>query len=453
MDSGPDKDHERQRVLALVKRFGWNSTSFQVLEPEYDYWFDGDNACVAYVDTGYAWVSAGRPLAEESALSKVTARFVDAAKSARRRACFFAVEDVFISASGLAAAKIGEQPSWDPQAWDKTLRATRSLREQVRRAKKKGVTARLVTEEELKDSGGAVRAGIESLVRDWLASRAMAPMGFLVDVQPFLFSEEKRFFVAEQQGQVVGALILSPVYQREGWLFEDLLRDDAAPNGTVEVLIDAAMRFTADAGATYVTLGLVPLAGVSGWLRFIREGSRSFYDFGGLHAFKRKLRPTQWSPIYLAYSRGGSSQVAILDSLTAFARGSLLRFAASTVLRGHSGALRLLAALLIPWTACLLFADTEKWFPSSEVQIAWAVFDVVVATGLFALASRFRKWLATTLALAVTCDAALTTIQAITYNAERASHISDWLIIAISCAAPAIAAAALWGSLRLRRGL
>jgi len=44
-------------AVSVLKRFGWNATSFQVLEPGFQYWFDGEDACVAYVDTGRAWVA------------------------------------------------------------------------------------------------------------------------------------------------------------------------------------------------------------------------------------------------------------------------------------------------------------------------------------------------------------------------------------------------------------
>jgi len=36
--------------LALVRRFGWNATSYQVLEPGYRYLFVDGSACVAFVD-------------------------------------------------------------------------------------------------------------------------------------------------------------------------------------------------------------------------------------------------------------------------------------------------------------------------------------------------------------------------------------------------------------------
>jgi len=56
-------DAARVRVLRLLKRHGWNATSFQILEPGFRYWFYGDDTCVGYVDTGRAWVAAGSPVA------------------------------------------------------------------------------------------------------------------------------------------------------------------------------------------------------------------------------------------------------------------------------------------------------------------------------------------------------------------------------------------------------
>src|SRR4051794_6975568 len=148
-------DGERQRALALLRRHGWNATSFQILEPGFLYWFDGqrerphggndggnDDACVAYLDTGQAWVAAGAPIAGPDRVAEVAVKFVAAAAAHRRRACFFGTEDRFATAAPFAAMRIGEQADWDPFAWDEALRATRSLREQIRRSRAKGVTVR-----------------------------------------------------------------------------------------------------------------------------------------------------------------------------------------------------------------------------------------------------------------------------------------------------------------------
>jgi phosphatidylglycerol lysyltransferase len=94
------------------------------------------------------------------------------------------------------------------------------------------------------------------------------------------------------------------------------------------------MRTVAGEGARSVSLGLAPLSGeVAWWLRAARRLGRPFYHFEGLAAFKRKLRPDRWRPIYMVYPAGGCAMVALADSLRAFADGSLLRFALRTAAR------------------------------------------------------------------------------------------------------------------------
>jgi phosphatidylglycerol lysyltransferase len=350
---GDGADDERARVLALLKRFGWNATSFQILEPGFRYWFDGDDACVGYVDTGRAWVAAGSPVAPAERFAEVSARFAAAAAAARRRVCCFATESRFHDAVAWSSLRVGDQPSWAPGDWSAVVRGHRSLREQLRRARAKGVTVRVLVPAELAP-GQPVRTALDGLIARWLASRPIAPMGFLVHIDAFAFPEERRCFVAERDRQVVGVLCAIPIYARPGWFFEDLLRDPGAPNGTVELLVDAGMRAAADERIPYVTLGLVPLSGeVHPWLRAARRWGKALYDFDGLRAFKAKLKPRAWDPIFLSYPRG-SGFVAMFDTLTAFARGGLLRFGLETLLRGPAIVRRVLAVLLFAWTALLV---------------------------------------------------------------------------------------------------
>lgn len=336
----PDRTAPRRhdRVLDLLRLHGWNATSFQVLEPGLRHFFAGQDACVAYVDTGEALVAAGAPIAPDHRIAEVAARFADFARRAGRRVRFFAVVDRFLARTDLAATPIGEQPAWDPGAWGEVLARSRSLREQLRRARARGVSVRRLAPGEI--AAGPTRAAVEALVRRWLATRRMAPMGFLVEVHLFSFLAERRLFVAERAGRVVALLAAVPIYARDGFLFEDLIRDPAAPNGTSELLIDCAMREAACEGSSYVTLGLAPLAGVSGWLAGVKRVSRRLYDFEGLAAFKARLRPQAWEPVYLAHPRRERGVRAVADSLTAFARGSLLRFGLQTIV--HASRRRML---------------------------------------------------------------------------------------------------------------
>ena len=442
MNRGGDGD--RARVLELLRRHGWNATSFQVLEPGFRYWFHGDNACVAYVDTGRAWVVAGAPIAPFENFREVTTAFVAAAAGAGRRVAFFATESRFHETLGWRALRIGDQPVWSPDDWNATLASSRSLREQLRRARAKGVLVRPLEPAEF-EAGHPTRARLDGLIALWLAARPMAPMGFLVQVHPYAFPEERRCFVAEMDGRLVGFLGVIPVYARGGWFFEDFLGDPAAPNGTIECLIDAGMRAAVAERVPYVTLGLVPLVGeVTPWLRAFRRWGRALYDFDGLRAFKAKFKPRAWDPIWLAHPPRVPGWTATLDALAAFSRGGLLDFGVRTLLRGPAIVMRVLAVLLVPWTLLLAFPGSAPWFPSESVRWTWVGFDVVVAVALYALSERWNRRLGDLLACAVTLDAVLTAVQAIAFNASRARRVLDVVVIGVAIVAPAFAATLLW---------
>lgn len=325
---------ERGRVLELVREHGWNATSFQTLEEGYRYFFHGNDACVAYVDTGSAWVAAGAPIAETAALDEVGSAFVRAATALGRRSCFFGTERRYVSLSSdtLRAIQIGEQPIYDPHVWSSTLGARRSLREQLRRARAKGVVVREATTRELLLA--ETRARLGGLVDGWLSTKPLAPMAFLVRVEPFTFPEHRRCFVAERDGRIVAFAGVVPVPARGGWFVEDLIRSHEAPNGTTELLLDGVLSWAARGGTEWLTLGLAPLSGaVPSLLRWIRRGSSLLYDFDGLHAYKAKLGPSDWLPIHLSFPKSQWAVSTFYDVLCAFSDDGLLRFGGRTASR------------------------------------------------------------------------------------------------------------------------
>lgn len=439
-------DGDRGRALALLRRHGWNATSFQILEPGFSYWFAGDEACVAYRDTGGAWVAAGAPIAEPERAPDAALAFVAAAAACGRRACFFGTEDRFAAAVPLAAMRIGEQPVWDPAAWDEVLRGARSLREQIRRARAKGVAVRPFDPHLLAQPDGGPRAAVERLVARWQAARPMPPMGFLVQMHLHTELEERRFFTADQGDALVGFLSMVPVFARRGWFVEDLVRLPEAPNGTAELLVDAAMRAAAAEGSGYLTLGLAPLAGAVGrWLRIARRTGGPLYDFRGVHAFKAKLRPETWTPIFISYPRAQLGVAAVYDALAAFARGGLLRFGLRTLLRRPAVLIQALALILIPWTLLMAAAPSARWFPSPAVKWGWVAFDAALAPALMSLARRWRRGLDTLLAALVSADAAATLAQVLGWNLRQGPRDPVTIVVAaLAVAAPTLAALLLW---------
>jgi len=270
-------------------------------------------------------------------------------------------------------------------------------------------------------------------------------MGFLVQLAPYAFAEERRSFVAERGGEVVAFLSAVPVYARNGWFVEHLLRGREAPNGTTELLVDAAMRAAVEAGRDYVTLGLAPLAGeVAGWLRGARLLGQPLYDFEGLWAFKRKLRPHRWERLHLAWPGPARTPWPVYDALEAFARGSLLRFGVASLLRRPVLWVGLLALLLVPWTVLLSLPAHAHRFPAPWVRWGWVLFDVGLTGALFTLVRRWRPGLATVLGSVIAGDACLTLLQAVLYNAPRARVPLDWFIICLAVLAPASASGLLF---------
>jgi phosphatidylglycerol lysyltransferase len=156
-------------------------------------------------------------------------------------------------------------------------------------------------------------------------------MHFLVEPQTLDDLLGRRVFVAEVGGEPVGFLVASPIPCRNGWLTEQFVRGHAAPNGTIECLVDAAVTAMAAAGADYVTMGIVPLSphgAVSdnpAWLNALfawaRAHGRRFYNFDGLDAFKAKFHPEFWEPIYAISNEPQFSFRTLYAIVAAFSDG------------------------------------------------------------------------------------------------------------------------------------
>jgi phosphatidylglycerol lysyltransferase len=336
------KNHEEmEQARALVLRYGWNATVYQLLNPGMRYWFAADGqAVVGFVLRNGVRVVAGAPVCERELLPQVVAAFeADAAKQ-RQRVCYFCaagrLEGLLQSDAAYASVVLGAQPIWNPARWADGLAKHASLRAQLNRARNKGVT--------ISAWQGGDAAGIAALHRvldEWLASRGMPPLHFLAEAQTLDNILDRRLWVATMGEQIVGFLVASPVPLRNGWLIEQTIRGQEAPNGTTELLIDSAVRALAEEGAEYLTLGLVPLSQQAPlnlednpfWMRlmlsWVRAHGRRFYNFDGLDRFKAKFMPHDWEPIW-AISRETQFSPRTLYAITsafcdapasAFARG------------------------------------------------------------------------------------------------------------------------------------
>ncbi|MEE2786907.1 MAG: DUF2156 domain-containing protein [Myxococcota bacterium] len=456
------------RAKRLVEAEGRMASAFQILEPGYQYFFgrvdDQDLGVIGYVDTRWYWVVAGGAIGGDA---PCTLRQAAAAAKAEGKTLLLVgaepenVDDVRRCGLEFEALAIGHQPEWVPADYRITGPDRRSLRAQVNRARNKGVRIRRLAPEELTHSVGTLRLQVEHVLAQWMESRRMAVLRFMVDPQPFSFRQERRYYLAETQAGPVGFMAAIPVYGRNGWFFEDVVRVPDAPNGTSELLIHTGLEDAKAQGDAFVTLGLSPLARLDGtfpkhprlrWLlTWAAPRLSRLYDFRGLERFKGRFHPDTWVPQSMVSISRPLGLRALLALAAVFIPGSFAEFLAETCrriltrIKAKTWACAVLVqiALLVPWTILLACVDGARWFGDISIHRAWLWFDVGMITALAMLARltwRRRpivRRMSMFLSGATLTDFILSLVQAVTLH----DNVEGWaaLFVTMGVAGPAVA--------------
>jgi phosphatidylglycerol lysyltransferase len=289
----------------LVLAHGWNANAYQILNPGIAHWFNGNaTAVVGYTRRSNVFVVAGAPVCAEAAIARTAAEFEEFAHGC---VCYVGAQDRLREVLGPshAAVALGAQPVWNPREWAEVT-DSRSFRAQLNRSRNKGVRVEDVPPLAARDD-----PAFGKTLAAWLHSRGMPPMHFLVEPETLEGETEGRVVLSARRGEeLVAYLVASPVNARNGYLIEQVARAPEAPNGTSELLIDAAMRKFASEGRTYATMGLVALASAAeaamavnpAWVRALmwvaRNHANRFYNFRGLEKFRAKMNPQGWERVY-----------------------------------------------------------------------------------------------------------------------------------------------------------
>ena len=333
----PTQNLPLSRTRELVLAHGWNTTSYQILNPGIKRWFSAaDDGVVGFIAAVGVRVVAGAPVCAEKRLGEIVDEFEGEARRENERVCYFAaesrLESVCEDSKNYSKFLLGAQPVWQPRNWAGIVAAHKSLRAQINRARNKGVTVSEWTREK-----AAKNPLLTQCLREWLDAKGLPPLHFLVEPDTLERLFDRRVFVAEKDEKVVGFVLLSPVATRGGWLFEQFIHRPGAPNGTVELMIDRAMRALAAEACEYATLGLSPLSTRARiapfenplWLRvllaWLRKHAQRFYNFDGLDAFKAKLQPERWEPVFAIYNRPQISPRMIYAIASVFSGNKPLR--------------------------------------------------------------------------------------------------------------------------------
>lgn len=126
------------------------------------------------------------------------------------------------------------------------------LRKKVKHALNDGVTIKEYVGNDLKIEEEIVRVAGE-----WLKRRHGLQV-YLCSINLFQDREGKRWFYAEQGGQITGFLILNEIKDKGGWLLNNLMNTKDASAGLSELLITTTFQTLEKEGCHYVIIGPLP---------------------------------------------------------------------------------------------------------------------------------------------------------------------------------------------------
>lgn len=311
--------------------------SYQILNPGIELWFSQRyDAVIGFVRSAGYFVVAGAPICSDNDLAFVTKEFSETARAEHAVVCYFGAQDrLRLSLTHTASAEIllGAQPVWSPQSWLAHVTEKSSLRAQLLRAQNKNIIV-----EEWNIERASTDARLLRILDEWIESRNLPSMHFLVEPQTLQRLYDRKIFTALRNGIPVGFVIISPIPLRQGWLVEQIIRGHNAVNGTAELLLFHAMNFLQQEQAQIVTLGLSPLSVKSNiaqkklpwWihsvLTIVRKHGKRFYNFDGLDSFKAKFFPDTWEPVYAIVEQPKLTPRFFYATAKAFSKTSLSLF-------------------------------------------------------------------------------------------------------------------------------
>lgn len=386
-------DHNLHLARTLILRYGWNTMCYQILNPGIALWFSkAHEAVIGYAETGTHIIAAGSPVTAEEHLDDVVMEFSEYASSVKKKICFFGAQEriaaILSQRSPTSSVLLGAQPAWSPEGWLGTVRTKQSLRAQMHRALNKSVTAALWN-----PNSAIPKSALYHCLHEWIASRHLPPMHFLVEPNTLEHLEDRIVIAAYSGGEIIGFCVASPIPLRKGWLVEQIVRGIRAPNGTSELMLDALMNHLHSIGSRFVTLGLSPLSrhytspsgikpeatgsmldhfysgikpeaaasernhspsdikpeaalhyGSPLWLRaalqFTRLYGKYFYNFDGLDSFKAKFLPTEWEPVYAITNERTPTPSTLYAIASAFSGMSPVKFVLKGMMKMAAGKLQ-----------------------------------------------------------------------------------------------------------------
>jgi phosphatidylglycerol lysyltransferase len=303
----------RARSRAIADKYGCGALlPFQLGEDKHVFTPPTADGIVVYGMAGRTAVVLGDPIGCPEDEKQVFGEFMARCRKLDRWPIVYQASEAsraLLTNAGFRMFKVGEEAIVELSTFDLTGPRRANLRHTITRCRKDGVTFRwfgrgLPAEE------SALLDNLEAIDVAWRKG-AGPEMGFTIShFDRAALSWQPVSVAVNSQGRALGFTTFRRTGVDGGWVLDLMRRAPDGPPGVVEACIaEAAVAFRAE-GASTLSLGLAPLAGldhVAGtWEeRLLANAGRlvgRWYDVNGLHRFKGKFDP-YWVPRYGAMRR------------------------------------------------------------------------------------------------------------------------------------------------------
>lgn len=302
-------------LTSLTQRFARNPLSVLLLCENSWKIFHGTSVdgAICYFEAFRTAVVWSDPLCAEQDTEALLLEFRTHMKARGWTVCFLAIQERTAVASlqqGSAVLKVGEEPVFNLRTWQRP-RGDRGKR--LRWSLNKAAKAGIVVSRYIPAQGRQplIESEICTVVVKWQQGLGREATTSILRTAPLEQAERKQIFLARRGGRVEAVLSCSPIYGRNGWYLEDLIRLPTAAEGATELLTVAALEALAADGYAFATLGIAPLRGfdqqLDGRARWLASALRLVFDrldnrfhFKALSTYKSKFEPSGWEPAFVA---------------------------------------------------------------------------------------------------------------------------------------------------------
>jgi phosphatidylglycerol lysyltransferase len=302
---------DRDVALAIVHRYGSGALlPFLLTEDKRLFHVPGREGVVVYGSSGRVAVALGDPVGPAGADWDTFDDFTTACLGSGRIPAVYQASSAArrrLLSRGYRVFQVGRESVVDLTSFGLSGAARANLRHTVTRSRRGGVAVGVHPAGVADAERVQVLADMRAIDARW-RERAGPEMGFTIGTLAGTALDEVAVAIARDgDGTPIAFATFRPTGADRGWMLDLMRRVPGSTPGAFEACIVEAAFVFREEGAAFLSLGLVPLAGLSPDSRVPEERAlalaaravKPWYDVHGLEFFKQKFNPTQ-EPRFIA---------------------------------------------------------------------------------------------------------------------------------------------------------